>query len=168
MLVWIRRSPSRKAMNIRFAEDRDIPALMRLLLQVNNVHADIRPDIFLRDRRKYTQEELKDILSQRESTPVFVAEEGDRVLGYAFCIRQRARGENLVSHDTLYLDDLCVDECAREKGVGSSLYRHLLCYAKEKGYYNLTLNVWEGNEGAISFYRSRGMKILKTQMEQIL
>lgn len=168
MPVWTRRFPSHKAMKIRFAEEKDIPALMKLLLQVNNVHADIRPDIFLRDRRKYTEEELKTILSQRESTPVFVAEEGDRVLGYAFCIRQRARGENLVPHDTLYLDDLCVDECARKKGVGSFLYRHVLGYAREKGYYNLTLNVWEGNEQAISFYRSRGMKILKTQMEQIL
>ena len=41
-------------MLIRRAETADIPDIMRLLVQVCDVHAEIRPDIFRRGGVKYT------------------------------------------------------------------------------------------------------------------
>ena len=46
-------------MLIRRAEISDIPDILRLLVQVCNVHQDIRPDIFKRNGVKYTESDLK-------------------------------------------------------------------------------------------------------------
>ena len=41
-------------------------------------------------------------------------------------------------------------------------------YAKENNYYNITLNVWNCNPGAMKFYETMGLKPLKVCMEKIL
>ena len=56
---------------IRRAQNRDIPGINKLLVQVCNVHADSRPDIFKNGCKKYTDGELMEILEDDE-TPVFV------------------------------------------------------------------------------------------------
>ena len=66
---------------------------------------------------------------------------------------------------TLYIDDICVDEKARGKHVGKALYEFVHDYVQSIGCNNITLNVWEGNDPAISFYRNMGMKVQKTTME---
>ena len=69
---------------------------------------------------------------------------------------------------TLYIDDLCVDEKQRGKGVGKALYDHVLMFAKENGCYNVTLNVWAGNDSALKFYQHQGLTMQKYGMEFIL
>ena len=72
-------------MNIRNAEEKDIPRIIELLGQVLKIHADIRPDIFIPDTTKYTAKELTELL-QNEEKPIYVAvNEEDVCLGYAFC-----------------------------------------------------------------------------------
>ena len=71
-------------------------------------------------------------------------------------------------HDTLYIDDICVDENARGLGAGRALYERILDYAREKGCYNVTLNVWSCNPGAMAFYEKLGLVPYKIGMEQIL
>lgn len=153
---------------IRRASARDIPAVGRLLYQVHKVHSDARPDLFKPGARKYTDEELTRILAD-DRTPVFVAERDGAVLGYAFCVHQQHLGSNsLTDIKTLYIDDLCVDEASRGLHVGRALYDHVLGYARACGCYNVTLNVWAGNEGAHRFYEKVGMKPQKFGMETIL
>ena len=41
-------------------------------------------------------------------------------------------------------------------------------YAREQGCYDVTLNVWEGNDNARAFYEKMGMFVKETQMETIL
>ena len=67
-------------MEIRFAEKRDIPGLIRLLYQVGDVHHQIRPDIFRPGAIKYTEGELEAILAD-ENRPIFVGTVEDKVLG---------------------------------------------------------------------------------------
>ena len=69
---------------------------------------------------------------------------------------------------TLYIDDICVDEATRGKHIGKALYEYVRDYAKSIGCYNITLNVWEGNDAAYSFYKHMGMQVQKTGMETIL
>lgn len=52
---------------IRKAEERDIPRIMELLGQVLQIHADIRPDIFIPGTTKYTADELKELLKIKKS-----------------------------------------------------------------------------------------------------
>lgn len=154
--------------NIRFACEQDIPTLEKLLFQVNKVHSDVRPDLFKAGAKKYTVSELTEIL-HNPKTPVFVAENENGVAGYAFCIhRQFLNDNNLTDIKTLYIDDLCVDEAARGRHIGKLLYNHVLNYAKENGYYNVTLNVWADNKNAVGFYEKIGMQVQKIGMEKIL
>lgn len=156
-------------MKIRRAEERDIPAMNRLLLQVLTVHRNGRPDLFKENCRKYTDEELRELL-RNESRPILVAENGEgEVLGYAFCAFQQYKNDNILTDiKTLYIDDLCVDEARRGEHVGTALYEAALDLARESGCYNVTLNVWSCNEAAKRFYESRGLKPQKVGMEKIL
>lgn len=54
-------------MKIRKAEEKDIPRIMELLGQVLQIHAEIRPDVFIPGTTKYTASELKELLSRRKS-----------------------------------------------------------------------------------------------------
>ena len=153
---------------VRRAESRDIPAIMNLLVQVNMVHHNGRPDLFKGPTTKYSEAELKIIISDEE-TPVFVCADGDGdVLGHGFCVMQHFGGQLMEALDTLYIDDICVDEAARGRGVGRALYEHILDYARSRGCHNVTLNVWSCNPGAMAFYEKLGMKPYKVGMEQIL
>ena len=58
-------------MKVRRAEERDIPRIGELLLQVAELRAKRRPDLFRAGQRKYTDEELKAIL--RDPAPYAVA-----------------------------------------------------------------------------------------------
>ncbi|MBQ9162696.1 MAG: GNAT family N-acetyltransferase [Clostridia bacterium] len=154
---------------IRRAEFEDIGAINDLLFQVAQIHAAARPDIFKGGTKKHTDDELKAIILDDE-TPIYVALDGNaRVVGYAFCIYKRIKDSNLLcDSDTLYIDDLCVDESARGQHVGKALYEYVTAVARDTGCSRVTLNVWAFNESAARFYEKCGMKPLKTEMEYIL
>ena len=59
-------------MTIRKAEEKDIPRIIELLGQVLQIHADIRPDIFIPGTTKYTVSELTELL-EKEEKPIYVA-----------------------------------------------------------------------------------------------
>ena len=70
---------------VRRAEIKDIDKVSMLLSEVLELHAKLRPDIFISGTTKYTREELTNIF-QNDETPVFVAIDNDEVVGYAFCV----------------------------------------------------------------------------------
>ena len=154
-------------MTIRRAEFWDIEKIKDLLNQVLDVHHTGRPDIFKGNCRKYTDDELMDIIAD-DSRPIFVADDKG-VKGYCFCIFQQHCDNNILTDiKTLYIDDLCVDKNVRGSGIGKALYEYAVEFAKENGCYNLTLNVWSCNESAMKFYEKCGLGVQKIGMEKIL
>ncbi len=154
-------------MTIRRAKEADIPKLIDLLEQVLLVHHKVRPDLFQEKGVKYTESELADLIAD-DSRPIFVYEdESGTVLGHMFTVIEESHAPK-VSHKTLFIDDLCVDEAARGQKIGEQLYRFALQYAKEIGCYNLTLNVWSANKSAVRFYERQGLTPQETRMEQII
>lgn len=156
-------------MNIRPANISDIKGINNLLYQVLMVHHKGRPDIFKPNVKKYTDEELIDII-YNDNTPVFVSvDHENNVLGYAFCIIKQHLDSNILTDiKTLYIDDLCVDEDKRGMHIGKELYEYVLEYARSKECYNVTLNVWSCNDGAMKFYEKCGLVPQKVEMEKIL
>ena len=156
-------------MKIRKAEEKDIKEIMRLLVQVNDVHAGGRPDIFIKGLTKYDEKGLREILTNPQ-TPVFAAVLDDgSMAGYCFCmVEDHSSYVNLRPIKTLYIDDLCVDERMRGHHVGQRIFEYVKVFAKANGFYNITLNVWACNPGAERFYEAMGMEKMKTVMEQIL
>lgn len=153
---------------VRRAAAADVAGVHELLSQVLEVHAAGRPDLFKTGTRKYTDDELLAIFAD-DSRPVFVAVDGDEVVGHAFCVVEDFRPQNNFQDIvTLYIDDICVDEKHRGQHVATTLYQHVVAYARELGCYNVTLNVWSLNPGAQAFYEAMGMKPYKIGMETIL
>lgn len=154
-------------MKVRRAQIRDMEKIKDLLSQVLTVHHNGRPDLFKENCRKYTDRELEELIKD-DTRPIFVADE-DGVLGYAFCVINETKNNNILTDmKTLYIDDLCVDEKIRGKHVGSALYNHVKEFAREIGCYNVTLNVWACNESAAKFYEKQGLVPQKTTLETIL
>ena len=71
-------------MMIRKAEEKDIPRINELLGQVLQIHADIRPDIFIPGTTKYTVNELSELLKNEEK-PIYVAVNEADEIGRASC-----------------------------------------------------------------------------------
>lgn len=144
-------------MTVRFACEKDIPQMDSLLYQVERVHQQGRPDLFKEGAKKYTDNELKAMLKDK-TKPIFAAvDENDVMKGYAFCVFQEHKGDNVLTDiKTLYIDDLCVGENCRGQHIGSVLYEAVKKFAKEQGCYNVTLNVWECNPSARNFTKKQG------------
>lgn len=156
-------------MTIRKAQEKDVSRIVELLGQVLQIHAEIRPDIFIPDTTKYTEQELATLLKD-EKKPIYVAvNEEDVCLGYAFCqVKEQPFSNNMVQFQSLFIDDLCVDRFARGQHIGESLFDYVKQEAKKMGCYEVTLNVWAGNTSAEKFYEKMGMKTKERQLEYIL
>lgn len=155
-------------MEIRFAAAQDVMGILELLRQVGHVHYEGRPDIFRENAQKYGASQVIALLNSSK-TPIFVAVEEEKVLGYCFCKVKAYENESVVNdHTELFIDDLCVDENHRGQHIGTALYNEVVRYAKMRGCHNITLNVWNFNERAMKFYESLGMKPRKLDMEILL
>ena len=155
-------------MEIRFASPADVPGIIDLLRQVGQVHHRGRPDIFRYGAQKYAPSQVLAMLDKSE-TPIFVALEKGKVQGYCFCqIKTYYRDSLMQDYSTCYIDDLCVDENCRCKGVGTALYEAVCKYARQRKCRSVTLNVWSCNESAVKFYEKLGLKPQKVGMEAIL
>ncbi len=77
-----------------------------------------------------------------------VAEDEGEILGY---------GGIMIVDDEAHLMNIAVRDDARGHGIGRSLLRQLLDTAAEMGALRVTLEVREGNTGAIALYQAEGL-----------
>ena len=154
---------------VRKAERKDIGRILELLQEVLELHAKIRPDMFVSGTTKYSETDIEEILKDKLK-PIYVAvDDKDEVLGHAFCkIEDREGSDFLVKYKFIFIDDLCVGEQYRGRHIGKELFEYVKEEAKRLGCYEVTLNVWEGNDNALSFYEKIGMKTKERRMEYIL
>ena len=88
---------------------------------------------------------------------VFVAEEGDEIIGMALFYERFSTWKGKIIH----LEDLIVKDQHRNKGIGKALYRKVLEYAHDKAVKRVSWEVLDWNKVAIDFYESTGANILK-------
>ena len=152
-------------MEIRFAKGQDVPGIIKLLQQVGRVHHEGRPDLFRAGAQKYGASQVLALLNSSK-TPIFVAGEQDKGIGYGFCqVKIYDHDPVIADHTEVYIDDLCVDENCRGQGIGKAIYNEICRYAKMRKASAVTLNVWCCNESAMGFYESLGLKPQKIGME---
>ena len=96
--------------------------------------------------------------------PYLAARLDGRTVGYAYAGPFHARP----AYDWSVETSIYVAQDCHGRGVGRALYEHAKAFAKDSGCYNLTLNVWAGNDSAHRFYEAMGMKPQKYGMETIL
>ncbi len=155
------------SITVRDADRGDESAIAALLVTIHAQHARGRPDLFSRGCAKYDEKTVLAMM-HNENAPMLVATEGKTVIGYAICQILENQNPAQGKYKTLYIDDINVSEKARRKGVGSALLNACRAIAEKRGCYNVTLNVWSFNEGAIAFYEANGFLPQRMILESIL
>ena len=154
-------------MKVRFAEEKDITRINELLVQIGGMHHNSRPDIFKPATPKFSTEELLEIMASPNKFVFVAVDDSDLVLGHLFCQVRESDGQGVIAKiKTMWIEDLCVDENIRNKGIGTLLFDAVEKFAKEQRCNSITLNVWDFNEGAKVFYEKKGMSIQRVTLEK--
>ena len=155
-------------LQIRQAVQSDIPAIQSLLLQVEKIHCDGRPDIFKDGGVKFTNEQLAQLLCD-PTRPIFCAVNDGQVVGYVFCIITEIKGDPMLRDaKTLHLEDVCVDESCRGRRCRQLSHEYVKTYARENDFTRIDLDVWEFNDRAREFYEKHGFGVQKRRMDLVL
>ena len=152
-------------MEIRFAGREDLPAVNRLRRQVKELHAAGRPDIFKPGFGPELEHYLYEIFEDPDQE-ILVAEEEGVIRGFAI-LHEIRRPENpyMAQRHYLDIDEFCVDEACRRRGIGRTLIEAAKAVAKKRGFDRLELNMWEFNQGALAFYEAEGFETYRRYME---
>lgn len=70
--------------------------------------------------------------------------------------------------DYLDIDEFCVDEAYRRRGLATEMIAFIRDYAKAEGFDRLELNMWEFNRDALDFYEAVGFNTYRRYMEMKL
>ena len=150
-------------MNIRTANLTDIEKILFLENQVFELHSKKRSDWI--GKNPLTYDSIKNIIESNNGK-IFIAEDNNEIVGHCIINIREIKNHNMF-HDmkNIEIDDLCVDEKHRKKGIGKKLFEEVKTYSKENGINFIELMVWEFNENARKFYENMGMKIRINRME---
>ena len=142
-------------MQIRNMVLNDYNEVDRLMAQVHQLHVNGRPDLYIDVDHIYSFDQFKEMV-ENEDMITILAEDEEKVVGICM-VSMRAR-TCMVKRRTAYMEDLCVDEAYRGKGIGKKLFSYAKDQAVKMGAERLDLMVWDFNESARKFYESMGMK----------
>ena len=153
---------------IRPARAGDENAIAEQLVKIHDLHAQGRPDLFAGGAPKCDAAKVRALFDDPQ-TPVLVAEtEEGRVVGYLFAVVRKNQNPVFSDFTSLYIDDLFVEKAYRRQSIAAALMKEAEALAARAGCLNITLNVWQFNEGAMAFYRSVGFLPQRTIMEKKL
>ncbi len=155
-------------MNIRFAKENELERVNELRKQVNDLHVVGKPDVF----KPGFGPELRDFINVIWNDPsenIVVAENDGIICGFAV-INHINKPENpfMKERDFLDIDEFCVDEEHRRKGVATAMIEFIKDFAKENDFHRIELNMWEFNQGALAFYEAAGFETFRRYMEMFL
>jgi L-amino acid N-acyltransferase YncA len=94
------------------------------------------------------------IATALEFFPWLIAEEGGRVLGYAYGSRHRERAAYRWSADV----SVYVREDSREKGVGRALYTSLFAILRLQGIHNILGGITLPNPASVALHEAMGLR----------
>jgi ribosomal protein S18 acetylase RimI-like enzyme len=152
---------------IRVAHSEDYDGVSKLVAQIQQLHVEARPDIYAPCDNPMGIDYFRKILRE-ERTFVIVAEslENGTIDAYTVIrIDEAAFRPIYTQRKFMYIDDFCVEESQRGKGIGTKLFHFLIEYAKEIQANYIELGVAEFNISALQFYESIGMKTRSRKME---
>jgi len=141
---------------IEIPQLKDFKIVNELAKQVQELHVQWRPDLFLSVENVISQEDFERLVENKE---IFVAKIREEIVGYImFNIREIIR-PTMIYRKQLSIEAICVDEKYRGKGIGTELLKYAKKIGKENNCTDLYLTVNEENEGAIRIYEKFGLKV---------
>ena len=153
---------------IRLATIEDFDRINELREQVNALHVAGRPDHFKAGWNEELQNHAKDMIAS-ENADILVAERNGVICGFA-CVDYIDLPENPYRFARKFyrVSEFGVDKAFRRQGVATELVEFMKQHAKEKGFPQIELDVWEFNEEAREFYEAVGFECIRRYMEMKL
>ena len=133
-------------MDIRFAEEKDIPVILGFIREL----ADYE---HMLDEVVATEALLREWLFERRTAEVLLAGEEGKTVGFALFFHNFS---TFLGRGGIYLEDLFVQPEYRGRGIGKVLLKRLARIAVERGCGRLEWSCLDWNRPSIDFYLSMG------------
>lgn len=135
---------------IRKASKNDMESVLNLITELAVYEKE--PDAV-----EITVEDLiNDGFSENSKFKIFVAEEGNSIIGIALFYERYSTWKG----KTIHLEDLIVTKSRQKIGAGKALYTAVLKYAFDHNFNRVAWEVIDWNSNAIEFYKSTGATYL--------
>lgn len=138
-------------MNIRYAQRRDVPAILGLIRELAAYE-------HMEDQVIATKELLEEWLFERKKAEVLLGELEGQVVGFALFFHNFS---TFLGRAGIYLEDLYIQPAHRGKGYGKRLLRQLAKIAVERECGRLEWACLDWNTPSIGFYLSLGAQSMK-------
>lgn len=150
---------------LELARIADWPAVKRLSIQIHDLHASWRPDIYVHSNEPYPYETFLEDIQNRM---VYVAKLQGEVAGYVVLRILKKSGSGTVEQTLLRLESICVEENLRGHGIGKAMVADVRALVRAFGCNSLILGVHPENDEAVGFYQKCGFLIRTINMDMKL
>lgn len=145
---------------IRHLEQVELAKLLPLSRQVNAIHEAEHPEPYRGDAKA---EEVLGFFADRleEGGLIFVAEEEGRICGFLVALPIiRPATPFLHASKHVELDQICVDEASRGKGIGKKLIEAMEAWMRVQGYREWKSMVHDFNQHSQNLMTGQGAQAL--------
>ncbi|MFZ5969591.1 MAG: GNAT family N-acetyltransferase [Bacillota bacterium] len=151
-------------MEICVKETKDPKLLAELNHDVQEIHANIEPEIFKRFDKDEMEGLFKEILEEQEAS-AYVAYYNGQAAGYILLAKKEYRETAFkYGYSALYIDQICVQERFRGKEIGKALMEKAKSVSQETGINRIELDFWYKNMNAGQFFRTQGFETYNEKM----
>ena len=147
---------------LELARESEWEAVKRLSVQIHDLHAAWRPDIYYHAEEPYPKEKFLADIQQRL---VYVAKLRGTGVGYVVLALLQKGGPGTHKKKLVRLDSICVDEAARGHGIGRAMVADVFALARAFGCKEVMLGVHPENDKAVGFYQKCGFRIRTINMD---
>ena len=150
-------------MSVRLVKPEELEQVNALRKQVYDLHAQGDPEVF----HGFSQEIRNHVYTiwNDPMQEIVVCEREGAIAGYAALHHCHMPDSPFMKErDYLDIEEFCVDEPWRNKGVGKELMNYIRIYASERNIHRIELSVWSFNASALRFYESIGFKTYRRYM----
>ena len=148
---------------LELARSADRDSVNAIAAQVHAMHVAWRPDIYAMEEELYSEARFMDAIRNRE---LYVARLSGTVIGYVLLKTRNYDWTGVVKRKVMVVDEICVDEACRNRGIGTLMMEEVHALAKAFGYTDLQLGVYPQNDAAVAFYQKCGFTIRSIDMQR--
>ena len=148
---------------LELARKEDFAAVNAMAAQIHAMHVSWRPDIYEMIPQMYSTERFEEAVKNRQ---LYVAKLENIPVGYTLVKIRSYDWPGVVKRRVMVVDEFCVEESARNQGIGKQMMQEVRALAKAFGCTDLQLGVYPQNDAAVAFYQKCGFTIRSIDMQR--
>lgn len=147
---------------LQLARPEDHASIEVLAQQIHRMHVQWRPDIYETADLIWPQERFDEAIAQKL---LFAAKADGAVVGYVLVRIRNYEAAGYVKRKVLAVDEICVEESLRCRGIGTEMMADIRAIARAYGCTDVQLGVYPQNNEALAFYQKCGFRIRSIDMQ---